>query len=494
MYKSACSLPFIAGWILAGQSSIAHGSAEKIGEKDILPNIVIVMTDDMGYGDIGCYGSTGYDTPHIDRLAAGGIRFTSFYVAQAVSSASRAGMLTGCYPNRIGIGGFIVPASRIGIHPDEVTMAEMLKSRGYTTGVFGKWHVGHMEEFLPLQQGFDEFYGLPYSHGQWPYGADSTAGKRPKFPPLFIIEGNEEILEINSMKKMADLTSDFTLKAVDFIRKNKDKPFFLYLSHPMPHVPLAVSEKFKGKSEHGLYGDVIMELDWSVGEVMKVLKNNNLLENTLVIFTSDNGPWLKFGNHAGSAGGLKEGKLTTWEGGQRVPCIMSWPGHIPQGVICNEIASNIDLFPTFAGMVNAPLPANKIDGVDIYSLMTGKDGENPREEFVYFFQFDDPVANLEAVRKGRWKLVMPHTSINVEGCQPGMNGKVGEDRRVEVGYSLFDLSRDPGERYDVKEFHPEVVEVLKKIADGYRKELGDRLTGVDGENRRAPGFVKKLSN
>ncbi|HDJ33285.1 MAG TPA: arylsulfatase [Bacteroidetes bacterium] len=491
MHKAVWSIPGLAGWILAGQAAGAQGTVGKTRESDRLPNIVIVLTDDMGYGDIGCFGATGFDTPHLDRLAANGMRFTNFYVAQAVSSASRAGLLTGCYSNRVGIGGFIVPASNIGINPDETTMAEMLKTRGYTTAVFGKWHVGHRYEFLPLQQGFDEFYGLPYSHGQWPYGADSAAGKNPKFPPLHMIEGNDEIFEINTMQQMAELTATFTMKAVEFIGKNKGNPFFLYLAHPMPHVPLAVSDRFRGKSRQGLYGDVVMEIDWSVGEIMKALKENGMENNTLVIFTSDNGPWLKFGNHAGSAGGLKEGKLTTWEGGQRVPCIMSWPGHIPAGTICNETASTIDLFPTLAGIVNAPLPEKKIDGVDILPLMTGVEGANPRDEFVYFFQFADPVANLEAVRKGQWKLVFPHTSINVEGCKPGMNGRGGEDKRVKVGYCLYDLRRDPGEHYDVKEFYPGVVEELMEIADRYRQDLGDKLTGVDGKNRRPPGRAKK---
>ena len=210
----------------------------------------------------------------------------------------------------------------------------------------------------------------------------------------------------------------------------------------MPHVPLAVSDKFKGISSLGLYGDVIMEIDWSVGQVMQALKENDLIEKTLVIFTSDNGPWLKFGNHAGSAGGLREGKLTTFEGGQRVPCIMSWPGQIPAGTVCNELASTIDIFPTLAHIVNAPLPDKIIDGVNILSLMQDVKGTNPREEFLYYSQFADPVANLEAVRKGQWKLVFPHISINVEGCKPGEDGRGGEDQRVQVDLSLYDLRRD----------------------------------------------------
>lgn len=491
MEKTALIIQGVAGLLLAAPAAKCENPGIKEGGNKSMPNVIIILMDDMGYGDIGCFGASGYDTPHIDRLAATGMRFTNFYVSQSVSSASRAGLLTGCYSNRIGIGGFLVPASNFGINPDEVTMAELLKAQGYVTGVFGKWHVGHRREFLPLQQGFDEFFGLPYSNGQWAYGADSATGKNPKFPPLYLIEGNEETREIATMEDQAELTTLFTDRAVSFIRNNNKKPFFLYLAHPMPHVPLAVSDKFKGISSLGLYGDVIMEIDWSVGQVMQALKENDLIENTLVIFTSDNGPWLKFGNHAGSAGGLREGKLTTFEGGQRVPCIMSWPGQIPAGTVCNELASTIDIFPTLAHIVNAPLPDKKIDGVNILSLMQDVKGTSPREEFLYYFQFADPVANLEAVRKGQWKLVFPHISINVEGCKPGEDGRGGEDQRVQVDLSLYDLRRDPGERYDVKEYYPEVVEELERIADKAREDLGDKLTGAEGANRREPGRMKR---
>ncbi len=491
MNKKMLLIQGVGGLFLSVPVASAGMPANKEAGKDSEPNIIIILADDMGYGDIGCFGAIGYDTPNIDRLAASGMRFTDFYVCQSVSSASRAGLLTGCYSNRIGIGGFLVPASNIGINPDEVTLAEMLKGQGYTTAVFGKWHVGHRKPFLPLQQGFDEFCGLPYSHGQWAYGADSAAGRNPKFPPLYLMEGNDNVSEIATMKDQETLTTLFTERAVSFIHKNKRHPFFLYLAHPMPHVPLAVSDKFKGKSEQGLYGDVIMEIDWSVGQVLQALTDDGLLDNTLVIFTSDNGPWLIFGNHAGSAGALREGKLTTYEGGQRVPCIMSWPGHIKPGSICNEMASTIDVFPTVAHLVGAPLPDKKIDGVDIISLLEGVEDASPRKELLYYFQYADPVANLEAVRKGNWKLIFPHTATVVEGCKPGMNGRGGENIKKDVGYSLYDLRRDPGERYDVKDYYPEIVEELKELADSARKDLGDKLTGAPGENLRQPGRIVK---
>jgi arylsulfatase A-like enzyme len=471
-------------------SSACKSQNISLENKNDNPNIIIILTDDMGYADIGSFGSPGYDTPNIDRLALNGMKFTNFYVSQSVCSASRASLLTGCYSNRIGIGGFLVPASKIGINPEEVTIAEMLKERGYKTGVFGKWHVGHQKEFLPLQQGFDEFFGLPYSNGQWAYGADSAAGKNPKFPPLFLIEGNENTREIATMEDQDELTNLFTERALEFIRKNKENPFFLYLAHPMPHVPLGVSDKFRGKSKVGLYGDVMMEIDWSVGQIINALKENGIYNNTLVIFTSDNGPWLKFGNHAGSAGIFREGKLTTWEGGQRVACIMSWPSEIPANSICNKMASTIDIYPTVAEITQAKLPDKRIDGVNIFPLMKGVEDANPRNEFVYFSQFMNPVADLHAVRKDQWKLIFPHTYISVEGCIPGVDGRGGPDKRVTTGYSLYNLNDDPGEHYDLKDKYPGVVKELREIADKARKDLGDNLTGEKGEYRRKAGGIQ----
>ena len=460
------------------------------------PNIVLIFIDDMGYGDLGCFGATQYNTPNIDRLASNGMRFTNFYVAQAVCSASRAGLLTGCYSNRVGITGALMPYDSIGINTEEELIPELLAPAGYRNAIVGKWHLGHHYQFLPLQNGFQEYFGLPYSNDMWPIdydGIPATRDKSPgklRYPPLPLIKGNEKIRELSTLDDQAQLTTMYTEYAVDFINRNRGNPFFLYLAHSMVHVPLAVSDKFKGKSKQGLYGDVVMEVDWSVGEVMKALRENGLIENTLVIFTTDNGPWLNFGNHAGSAGGLREGKGCSWEGGQRVPCIMSWPAKIPSGTICNNIASTIDILPTLCSITGSSLPVKKIDGVNIISLMEGKYEANPRDVFYYFYRRN----SLENVRKGQWKLVLPHTFRSYEGKMPGNDGWPGEYSEGKTDYELYDLRRDPGERYDVKELYPEVVEELKKLADDMRLDLGDENYNLPGVNSRKPGSIKKGAN
>ncbi|HUX57655.1 MAG TPA: sulfatase [Bacteroidales bacterium] len=458
-----------------------------------LPNIVLIFIDDMGYGDLGCFGATQYDTPNIDRLASAGMRFTNFYVAQAVSSASRAGLLTGCYSNRVGISGALMPYDSIGINAEEELIPELLSPAGYKNAIVGKWHLGHHYQFLPLQNGFQEYFGLPYSNDMWPVdydGKPATKDKRPgklRYPPLPLIKGNEKVRVLETLEDQAELTTLYTEYAVDFINRNKRNPFFLYLAHSMTHVPLAVSDKFKGKSKQGLYGDVVMEIDWSVGEIMKTLKKNGLTENTLVIFTTDNGPWLNFGNHAGSAGGLREGKGCSWEGGQRVPCIMSWPAKIPSGKICNNIASTIDILPTLCSITGSALPTRKIDGVNILTLLEGNFDANPRNAFYYFYRKN----SLENVRKGQWKLVLPHTYRSYEGVMPGNDGWPGKYNNGQTDYELYDLRRDPGERYDVKELYPEVVADLKKLADEMRQDLGDENYNMPGVNTRKPGLIIK---
>lgn len=469
----------------------ANEPAERDYKQKQLPNIVLILADDLGYGDLNCYGATRYTTPNLDRLAHSGVRFTNFYVSQAVCSASRAALLTGCYSNRVGIGGALFPNSLIGLNPQEETIAEILKKRGYSSGIFGKWHLGYQREFLPLQQGFEEYFGLPYSNDMWKYNIDGSVAtpkqnkNKANYPPLPLIEGNESVKEIVTMDDQAQLTTMYTDRAVSFIEKHKKNPFFLYLPHSMPHVPIAASDKFKGKSEQGVYGDVLMEIDWSVGQVLEALEKNGLTENTLVIFVSDNGPWLNFGNHAGSAGGLREGKGTSWEGGQRVPCIMKWPGRIPEGLVCNKIAATIDVLPTLANIVEAPLPTRKIDGVNILSLMTGDQKANPREVFLYYYNSNC----LEAVRKNQWKLVFAHQSQTYEGFAPGKDGVGGKTGNVQVEPALYDLRRDPGERYDVKDLNPEIVAELTKIADEARADLGDGILNIKGANVREPGRV-----
>ena len=447
------------------------------------PNVVIILLDDMGYGDLTVTGATGYKTPNIDRLCTEGMRFTHYYSPQAVSSASRAGLLTGCYPNRIGFAAALSPGSKVGISSEEETIAEILKKKGYACGALGKWHLGDHQQFMPLRHGFDEYYGLLYSNDMWPFHPQNPRG----YPPLPMIENDKVVIAEMTAADQAQMTTQYTERAVRFIEKNKNKPFFLYLAHSMPHVPLFVSDKFKGKSEQGMYGDVMMEIDWSVGEVMKALEKNGLSKNTLVIFTSDNGPWINYGNHAGSTGGLREAKGAIFEGGQRVPCIMRWPEKIPAGTICNQLTSAIDFLPTIANVCGAKLPVLKIDGVDITSLMTGDEKSNPRKYFYYYYNRN----SLKAVRNERFKLVLPHLGRTYAGFAPGKDGQPGQVNENHQEYlALYDLRRDPGERYDVQSQYPEVMAELMKIVEAARSDLGDDLTDNPGTGRRPIGRVE----
>jgi arylsulfatase A-like enzyme len=456
------------------------------------PNVVIIFMDDMGYGDLESYGAFGYQTPHTNKMAAEGMRFTNFYAAQAVCSASRAALLTGCYPNRVGISGALSAFSTIALNPQEETIAEMLKRNGYQTGMFGKWHLGDHEPYLPLQHGFDEYLGLPYSNDMWRIDYDGTpvtdkSHRKFRHPPLPLIEGNKRAKVVASLEDQAELTTLYTKKACDFIQRKKDNPFFLYLAHSMPHVPIAVSDKFRGKSKAGLYGDVMIELDWSVGEVLRTLEKLKLSEKTLVIVTSDNGPWRNFGNHAGNTGGLREGKGTSFEGGVRIPCLMQWKGKIPSGSICNKISSTIDLLPTIAAITNSKLPSSKIDGVDITSLLINEAGAEPRDHFVYYYRKDC----LEAVRKGRFKLVFPHPHRTYYKEVPGYDGWPGEAPNDTTALALYDLAKDPGESVDVREKFPDVAKELNELADRYRSELGDALTDRKGSAVRPAAQVSR---
>ena len=450
------------------------------------PNVVIVFIDDEGYGDVGCYGATGFETPHLDQMASNGMRFTNFYSAQPVCSASRAGLLTGCYPNRIGFSGALFPHHKIGINAEELTMAEMFKEQGYATACYGKWHLGWQKEFLPLQHGFDEYVGVPYSNDMWPHsnvtGEKLPAGQgRGDYPDLPLIRGNEVAETITSLADQNKLTTLYTEEAVEFINRNANAPFFLYLPHTMGHIPLGVSEKFRGKSEQGLYGDVMMEIDWSVGQIMNALEENQIVENTIFIFTTDNGPWLNFGNHAGSAGGLREGKTTSWEGGQRVPFIIHWPEKVPSGKVCHKLGCAIDLLPTLAALSNGTLSDRKIDGVDLSSLFKGDFKSDPRQTILYYHGKN----HLNGVRKGNWKLVLPHTYRSYD-TKPGNDGHGGKRTQVEIKQpELYNMMRDPGEQYNVAEYYPDkVAEIMIEVEEA-RKTLGDLNVGLEkgSENR-----------
>lgn len=469
-----------------------QSSSDQAKSDSSLPNVVLIFTDDQGYGDIGSYGAAGFSTPYLDQLANEGMRFTHHYAAQPVCSASRAGLLTGCYPNRIGISGALFPHHKVGINTEEVTLAELLKEKGYATGIFGKWHLGHHKEFLPLQHGFDEYLGVPYSNDMWPIKLDGTQAKpgegRGNFPHLPLVEGNETIEEIKTFAGQDKLSQLYTDRAVDFIKRNAEQPFFLYLPHTMPHVPLGVSADFRGKSEQGLYGDVMMELDWSVGQVMRALEEEGLTENTIFIFTTDNGPWLNYGNHAGSSGGLREGKTTSWEGGQRVPMIIRWPGKVPAGKVSNKLSCNIDIFPTIAEITDAPLPNHAIDGVSMQAVWRGDLAQTPRKELYYYFRKN----HLNAVRKGQWKLVFPHT-YGSYNAPPGNDGKGGRRISTKIdSIELYNLVRDPGEAYNVAGLYPAVIEELQAVAQQAREELGDLNQDIETGKGNRP--IGQLSN
>ncbi|MCK4569085.1 MAG: sulfatase-like hydrolase/transferase [Bacteroidales bacterium] len=453
-----------------------------------LPNIIIIFTDDQGYADLGCYGAKDFETPNIDRLADEGMRFTSFYVSEAVCSASRSSLLTGCYAQRIGIRGALSPFAMTGLNRDEETIASMLKKQGYSTCMVGKWHLGNHPEFNPMNYGFDEYLGLPYSNDMWPVGYDGKTienSHKSIYPQLPLIEGDSVIEIFRNLKDQEKITTIYTERAVNFIKKNAEHPFFLYLAHSMVHVPLAVSDKFKGFSEQGLYGDVMSEIDWSVGEILKTLEDNGLKDNTLIIYTSDNGPWLNFGNHGGSAFPLREGKGNSWEGGVRVPCVMYFPELITAGTQSDHMASTIDILPTIASLTGAPLPEKEIDGVNILSLLKGDRIANPRNEFIYYY-----VGGLNAVRRGDWKLVVPHNYRSYAGVEPGRDGFPGPYSRGEAGLELYNLKEDIRESNDVAADFPEKVKELLALADSTRIALGDLITGVRGNTNRSPGRIR----
>jgi arylsulfatase A-like enzyme len=479
----------LAGAGAAGAALAFPGLGVRAARGARLPNVVLILTDDQGYADVGVYGAKDFSTPNLDRLARQGIRFTDFHVPQAVCSASRAGLMTGCYPNRVGITGALEPWDKIGLHANELTLPQMMKQKGYATGMVGKWHLGRPVEFLPTHRGFDEFFGLPYSNDEWPFHPE----KPGVFPPLPLFEGDRVINPGISKQDMEQLTTQYTERAVQFIERHKDQPFFLYVAHTMPHVPLAVSDKFRGKTKRGLYGDACEEIDWSTGEIMAALSKCGLEHDTLVMFISDNGPWLLYGNHAGSAYPLREGKTTSWEGGTRVPFIARWPGHIPAGQVSGDMAMTIDLLPTLAKLIGAQLPDHKIDGLDIWPLLAGQPGaKNPHEAyFFYGVPFGVWVgAELESVRSGPWKLVLPHTYRTLGGEPPGHDGMPSKYKpRPILAPELYNLDSDMREQENVAAQQPAVVKRLLKLAEQCRDDLGDLVVKRQGKGVRQPGLA-----
>lgn len=452
------------------------------------PNLVVIFMDDMGYADLGCFGAQGYETPNIDRLAQEGRKFTNFHVAQPVCSASRTALLTGCYPNRLGMHGALSPQARHGIHAEEVTLAELLKGKGYATCAVGKWHLGSQTPFLPTRHGFDHYYGIPYSNDMWPYHPQAQKGTYPKLPML---EDERVVDEEVTPEDQKRLTTDYTERGVQFIRNQKDRPFFLYLAHSMVHVPLFVSDRFAGKSGRGLYADVMLEVDWSVGQILDTLKEQGLEQNTWVILTSDNGPWLSYGDHAGDAGPLREGKGTCWEGGTRVTGLMKWPGHIPAGTTCDTMLMTIDLLPTIARVVGASLPARVIDGLDCWPLIQGApQARNPHDFYAYYYEQNQLQAIISG--DGRWKLMLPHKYRSVSGLKAKATGGIPVLYQPQLVKEpeLYDLYADVSESHNVAAQFPEQVARLQGYAEVIRAELGDSLKQKPrGMGSREPGRI-----
>ncbi len=440
-------------WLL-GLGAVACGAERG-------PNVVIIFLDDSGWADFHPFGDPAYATPHVAALAKEGTRYNQFYVPQAVCSASRAALLSGCYPGRTKVFGAHGPNGR-GLSPKFATMAEVLKTAGYATAHYGKWHCGDTAETRPTVRGFDEHAGLMYSNDMWQFHPMNPK-HWGKFPLTFWRNGEVEIEDV-SKTDQTQLTKWATEGAVEFIKRKKDEPFFVYLAHSMPHVPLFCSDDFRGKSGVGLYGDVMMEIDWSVGQVMSALKESGVADNTLVIFSSDNGPWAGYGNHAGKTP-YREAKATSFDGGVRSATIMRYPGKIKAGGVSEDAVCTIDLLPTIAGLCGAALPTNTIDGLDVWPLITGKKGaKNPHQYYAFSIG-----RNFEGVISGdgKWKLHVPHSYRHVvEAGADGFDAKTYS--RPRIGPALFDMQNDAFESKDVVADFPEVADRMKKIAAGHR--------------------------
>ncbi len=445
------------------------------------PNIILINCDDLGYGDLGCYGSQKNDTPYLDKLAEEGVRFTDFYMASPVCSPSRGAMMTGCYPPRIGFGSFhgeivLFPGDDLGLNPNEISMARMLKDSGYKTMHVGKWHCGDQPEFLPTNHGFDDYYGLPFSNDM------AITEKNNKFPPLPLLYGMEVIQQQPDQRS---LTERYTEKSIEFIRENRENPFFLYLAHMHVHLPLYAPEHFVKKSRNGDYGACVMAIDWSTGAIVDALKKFGIYENTLIIFTSDNGSRNDFGE---SNGQLRGGKRETWEGGQRVPFIVHWKGTVEPD-ISSELLTSLDLYPSLAAIAGGVVPKDRIiDGMDLSDLMLGKTKKSKREEFFYYL-----CNTLEAARVGDWKLhvAKPKISRDTEDLtrDPAAVPKPEIDDDVEVK-ELYNLREDSFERNNVYEEHPDIVAMIMRRIQLCREDIGDAFTETKGNNIRPIGMVK----
>jgi arylsulfatase A len=442
------------------------------------PNFIIMFTDDQGYNDLGCYGSKLIKTPNIDRLANEGVKFTDFYVGSSVCTPSRAALMTGCYPVRISMNAMpnqdrqlvrdvLGARSPYGLHQDEVTIANLLKSCGYAAACVGKWHLGDAPDFLPTRRGFDSYYGIPYSNDM---------------KPTCMIR-DETVIEDETNQET--LTERYTEESIRFIQENKDQPFFLYLAHNMPHTPLHVSERFRGKSEGGIYGDVIECIDWSMGKILDTLSELGLDDNTLVMFSSDNGPWYVKGEHGGNATPWRSSKGSTYEGGFRVPCLMRWPDRIPAATTCTELATTMDVLPTFVSLAGGQVPEERLtDGKDILPLMTGEpEARTPHEAFFYYY-----LNELQAVRSGNWKLKLETKLIHEDKYVYARRDD--QHKEATIPEALYNLYVDPGEQKSVLHDHPDIVERLQVLLENARRDMGDSATSTIGKNVRPIGMIE----
>ena len=446
-------------------------SCEKNNNK---PNIVFILADDLGYGDLSSYGSETIETTNIDKLAEDGVKLKSYYAAQPVCSASRAAILTGAYANRIGIYNAFGPTSDSGINSNEYTLAEMLKDNGYETGIFGKWHLGSKKEFFPTNHGFDEFYGILYSNDMWRWHPENPE----EYPQDLLLYRNKNAL--TEITDQSNLTKDITTESINFIEKNKDNSFFLYIAHPQPHVPLFVSEDFEDLTGNGLYADVIKEIDYSVGRVLDKIEESGLTENTIVVFTSDNGPWLSYGDHAGSSGIYREGKGTTWEGGVRVPSIIKFTNGLKPSII-DEPVMAIDWMPTFANITRSKLSQNKIDGKDIWPLLSGEVKQTPHQELYFYHRVNE----LHSIRMNNWKIQFSRTYRSLNGRAGGKDGiPVKYDMNLIEKNELYNLKDDPQEKINVYDSFPEIAKKMEELGDKARIKLGDNLMGIKGKENR----------